>query len=179
MKSVLISAGHSEVDPGAVGNGVFSNYKEAVMAEKMRDRIFDYLKNRGVEVYRDGDDGVNEPLNKAIALAKKVDLAIEIHFNAGGLTATGIEALCNINKKSVAQKLCGAVASAIDIKIRGDRGWKDPSSGQHHRLGFCEAGGIILEVCFISSAKDMSRYIARKEDVAKYVANTIFLLASE
>lgn len=175
MKSVLISAGHSEVDPGAVGNG----YKEAVLAEKMRDRIFDYLKNRGVEVYRDGDDGINEPLNKAIALAKKVDLAIEIHFNAGPPAATGIEALCNINKKTQAQKLCGAVASVLNIKVRGDRGWKDPSSGQHHRLGFCEAGGIILEVCFISSANDMNRYVAKKIDVAKYVANTIHLLATE
>ena len=175
MKSVLISAGHSESDPGAVGNG----YKEAVLAEKMRDRIFDYLNNRGVTVVRDGTDGINDPLNKAIKLAKTVDLAIEIHFNAGSPSATGIEALCHINKKVEAQKLCAAVASSLKLKLRGDRGWKDPSSGQHHRLGFCEAGGIILEVCFISNSQDMNWYVSRKEEVAKYVANTILLLASE
>jgi len=175
MKTVLISAGHSESDPGATGNG----YVEAVLAEKMRDRIFNYLINQKVIVFSDGQESENLPLRAAISLAKKVDFAVEIHFNAGPPSASGVEALCNIRNKRHAQELCSAIANIIGIPIRGDKGWKDPSSGQHHRLGFCDAGGIVLEVCFISSVNDMTWYVNRKWEVAESVAKAIYKIANE
>lgn len=175
MKTVLISAGHSETDPGAVGNG----YAEAVLAEKMRDRVFKYLLDHKVPVYRDGQEAENLPLRTAISVAKKVDFAVEIHFNAGPPTASGVEALCHIRDKRHAQELCSAIADIIGIPIRGNKGWKDPSSGQHHRLGFCDAGGIVLEVCFISNPQDMNWYVTRKLQVAESVAKAIYKIANE
>lgn len=170
MKTVLISAGHSDSDPGACC-GV---YKEATLAVKMRDRIAKILAARGVPVLKDGADGINEPLRKAINLCGMVgDLAVEIHFNAGPPTATGIEALCKPNQKGLAQKLCKAIGNISGIVLRGDDGFKPDNSGQHHRLGFCEAGGIILEVCFISSTKDMGAYVGNKEAVAEAVAHVL------
>jgi len=169
MTKVLISAGHSMTDPGACANGL----KEAVLALELRDKIYNLLVAKKINVLRDGDDGINQPLRKAIKLAEISDLAIELHFNAGQSTATGIEALAKIKHKAAAQALCQAIGSVLSIPIRGDKGWKADNSGQHHRLGFCEAGGIILEVAFITSKKDMDWYTKRVDEVAKKLADAI------
>lgn len=174
MKTILISAGHNDEDPGAVGNG----YKEAVLAVKMRDRVADILRGRGLTVLEDGADGENERLNSAIALAKKADVAVEIHFNAGPAAATGIEALAKPKLSKLSAALCGAISKVTGLKVRGpDGGWKSDDSGQHHRLGFCEAGGIVLEVCFISNAGDMKAYVDNKLAVATAVAEEILAYA--
>lgn len=167
---MLISAGHSGTDPGAVGNG----YQEATLAVKMRDRILNTLSVLGVKTLSDGQPGENQDLKKAIALCRKADLAIEIHFNAGAPAAHGVEALSKPNKKVMAQQLCIAINKISGIKLRGDQGWKADNSGQHHRLGFCEAGGIILEVCFISNFGDISAYVGNKLQIADAIAHAIF-----
>lgn len=173
-KTVLISAGHSVTDPGAI----HKFWREADYALKLRDKIARLLKQRGVSVLRDGVDGVNDPLNKAIALAKTVNgRAVEIHFNAGPAGATGIEALCKPANKKLAQDLCQAVHDRTSLKLRGDLGYKPDSSGQHHRLGFCEAGGVILEVCFISNESDMNVYIANEDFIAANIADVLAKLA--
>lgn len=170
--SILISAGHSTVppiDPGAVGNG----YKEAELALDLRDRVAAELRSRGETVIEDGSDGVNEPLKKALVLARQASTAVEFHWNAGPPTATGIEVLSKPNKKALAQKLAGAINAATGIRLRGDRGWKADNSGQHHRLAFCEAGGLIVEVCFISNASDLEAYIDNKGRVVKNLADAL------
>lgn len=177
MKKILISAGHGGNDPGACGNG----YVEATLATKLRDRVFKRLEQAGIPVIRDGLDGTNETLKKSILLAKTVDTAIEIHFNASSnSSATGVEALSKDVNKELSQKLCYAITSATRLQVRGsDEGWKSTSSGQHHRLGFCEAGGIILEVCFISNKTDMESYVNNKILVATNIANTIIEYAKK
>jgi N-acetylmuramoyl-L-alanine amidase len=174
MKTVLISAGHNDQDPGAVSG----QYKEATLAVKMRDRVAKSLRERGITTLEDGEDGVNDNLNKAIGLCKQAGIAVEIHFNAGPAAATGIEALAKAPLKKLSQDLCVAISDVTGIKLRGgDKGWKPDNSGQHHRLGFCEAGGVILEVCFISNPFDMSAYVAHKEAVAEAVADVLALHA--
>lgn len=167
----LISAGHSNVpprDPGAQGNG----FSEAVLTVQIRDAVAAKLRSDGYTVIEDGADGVNDPLKKAIVLARRSDVAIEFHWNASAnKTATGIEVLCKPNKKPLAQSLANAISKATGIKTRGgDGGWKSDSSGQHHRLGFCEAGGLIVEVCFISNPDDMDRYKRNFQAVVENVA---------
>jgi N-acetylmuramoyl-L-alanine amidase len=171
-KKILISAGHSTVkpvDPGAVGNG----FTEAYLALELRDLVSEKLHERGVRVIEDGADGVNLPLKKAIALAKTSDIAIEFHWNAGPPAATGIEVLSKPDKKPLAKKLAAAIHDATNLKLRGDAGWKSDSSGQHPRLAFCEAGGLIVEVCFISSKVDMAAYTSAKHRVAENIANVL------
>ena len=169
-KTILISAGHSETDPGAVSK----LFKEADLAVILRDKVASLLRAKSISVLTDGADGINDPLNKAISLAKTVNgPAVEIHFNAGAPSANGIEALCKPNNKPIAQALCQAIAKETLFKLRGDFGYKPDDSGQHHRLGFCEAGGIILEVCFISNDNDMNAYISRVDKVAAAIAGVL------
>lgn len=171
-RTILVSAGHSTVpprDPGAVGNG----YVEAELAVELRDMVARILKNSGVNVITDGADGKNEPLRKAIALAKTADVAVEIHWNASNGAGHGIECLAKPKYKAISKKLAGAVAAATGLKLRGESGWKADNSGQHKSLGFCNAGGVILEVCFIDNKNDMTTYQRNKSMVAHKLAEVL------
>lgn len=171
MKSVLISAGHGGSDPGATGNG----YIESTLALKLRDRVYKHLVAFRVDVLRDGNEGENNSLRKAISICRIVDIGVELHFNGStNESATGVEALSKPENMELAQKLCYAVTSSTGLCVRGnDLGWKSDSSGQHHRLGFCEAGGIILEVCFITNKDDMKLYVENKLQVALEIAKVL------
>jgi N-acetylmuramoyl-L-alanine amidase len=128
-----------------------------------------------IEVLTDGTGDVNQVLKEAIALAKTANIAIEYHFNAGPSSATGIEVLSLVGKKALAQRVAGAIRQATGLKLRGsDSGWKSDSSGQHHRLGFCRAGGLVVEVCFISNAADMAAYVCSFQAVVNNVARVLF-----
>lgn len=171
-KPILISAGHSTVpprDPGAVGNG----FTESYLALELRDLVADLVREKGRTVIEDGDDGENEPLKKAISLAKGAAAAVEFHWNGGPPSATGIEVLAKKKNKVLAQALAEAIHAATGLVLRGDRGWKPANSGQHHRLGFVEAGGLIVEICFISSKVDMDRYTHSKGHIAENLATVL------
>lgn len=172
-KSILISAGHTNVagqDRGAAGNG----FVEGILTTELRDAVASKLRESGLKnVAEDGFDGENEPLKKALLLAKSANIAIEFHWNAGPVTATGIEVLCKPAKKALAQRLAKSIGDATGIKLRGEAGWKADNSGQHHRLAFCEAGGLIVEVAFISNADDMRRYRANFDAVVNKIAAVI------
>ena len=153
-KTVMISAGHSERDPGAVAGKV----KESLVAVRLRDKILAHLKAKGVNAVTDGSIGHNLPLGDAIKILKSAGgLGVEIHLNAAeNRAAHGVEALCKPDKRTKAIRLCAAVHLITGIKVRGSEGgYKATNSGQHSKLGFCEAGGIILEVGFISNAADL------------------------
>jgi N-acetylmuramoyl-L-alanine amidase len=66
--------------------------------------------------------------------------------------------------------LCKAVADALRIT---NRGAKPENSGQHTRLAFVRAGGIILELLFITNAGDLEAYDARKWLAASAVADVL------
>jgi len=166
MKKILISAGHSNSDPGAC-NGTIT---EAGLVLDLRDRVINTIVTKqGVTgLYRDGKQGDNKTLKDAIAIAKSVDLAIEFHFNAGDVSANGTEVLAKPAKKAIAQDLASIIQTSLGTKLRGDKGWKLDTSGQHPRLGFCEAGGLIVELAFISNQQDLDKYEKGK---AKLVVN--------
>ena len=170
---ICICAGHDFEHPGvAVGE-----FKEEIMATKLRDRIYHALVDMGATVIRDGEDGQNFPLYQAIRLANKADLAIDLHFNASSnTTATGIEALCHTDKKEDAKKLCKAIKDTLGLHLRGEEGWKPTDSGHHSKLGFCEVEGIVLEVCFLTNPLDRQSYLTNKLQVASKLAETIYQL---
>jgi len=170
--SILISAGHTNKpgqDRGMQGNG----YIEGVEATRLRDDVAAVLRAAGHTVIEDGSDGVNDPLKRAIALARTAQTAVEFHFNAGPPKATGIEVLSKPKHKALAQRIAGAIHTATGLVLRGEKGWKSDSSGQHHRLGFCQVGGLIVEVCFMSSEKDMAAYKANYPNLATSLAMAI------
>jgi N-acetylmuramoyl-L-alanine amidase len=173
MKTVFIGAGHSEQDPGAVSAD--RKLKEADLAVELRDAIVAQLFVRHVAAKADGSPGQNSPLRDSIAIAKMCDgPRVEIHFNAGPPTAKGIECLSLIEFKPLAQRLCLAISKHTKSPLRGQAGWKDQGSGQHHRLGFClDAKGLILEVEFISNAAAMATYLEKRQAIAESIAEVL------
>lgn len=170
---VAITAGHSETDPGAVNTAM--KLTEDDLAVQLRDSVAHILRDKGIEVLEDGLDGKNQPLPQAIALAKKSDIAVEIHFNAGAATAFGVEAISSASKRPIAQALAVAVAMVTKSKLRGSGGWIDQTQSQHKRLGYvADGGGIILEVEFISNQPAMTVYQAKSQAVAEAVAAVLF-----
>ena len=168
---ITITAGHNNNDPGAV-NG---NYKEAIIAVELRNEVTKRVRAAGIEVLTDGNGDTNDSLNSAIKLAKQTDFSIEFHLNAAvNKTAKGVEALALDKDKDVCKELCSAVAKVLSTTVRGsDGGWKSQSSGQHARLGFVSAGGIVMETFFISNDDELKKYFANREALFDAIANVI------
>lgn len=175
MRPIIITAGHSTADPGAVGGGL----TEADICCDFRNLVAHYLKAAGVPFVTDGKDGENLPLAKAIALVKAQPgaLAVEFHCNAAANpAATGVESLSGVRGTALGAAMCKAIADTIGIKNRGAKG---EGAGQHSRLGFVQAGGVILELFFISNPDDRRRYLDKKWLVAKAVAAVLAAAARE
>ena len=171
MTTVVITAGHSNTDPGAV-NG---NITEAEIATDMRNIIAFCLKDLGITAVTDGKTSDNQTLRSAIKLVKQADVAIELHCNAfRDPRAGGVEALAQPKDKVLCRKLCAAVSEVMGIPTRGgDGGFKSEGSGQHSRLGYVRAGGIILELFFISNPTELATYQSKKWLVAREIADVI------
>lgn len=172
MKKIFISAGHSNSDPGSISR---DGKREADLAEVLRNRIVANLQAMGLDPVSDGDGTINRPLPDAVKIAKQNadGVNIEIHFNAGPPSARGVEALCYLKHATLAMNLCGAIAKHTKSPLRGKAGWKAPHEGQHHRLAFCEAGGVILEVEFISSVEGLRQYLTFETEIAQDLAVVI------
>ena len=151
-KPIVITAGHSNSDPGAV-NGSFH---EAVHVTKVRNALAYILREAGYTVLTDGVGDINEPLPSAIKLVKGVDIALELHCNASAnKTASGVETIALPKQKAVAQDISAAVAKVYGFKLRGEDGWIDQSQSHRGKLGYVSAGGMILELGFLSNDADM------------------------
>lgn len=170
-KTVLISAGHSNKDPGAVNR----LRTESQVVVQMRAMVAHYLDVAGIDYITDGKGKRNAPLSEAIQLAKKSDLAIEFHCNAStNKTAKGVEVLAAEKHKALSQKLAAAVSRIMGNPLRGDKGYKTEGSGQHSRLGFISSGGgLIVELFFISNDAELAVWDAKCWLVAREVAQVI------
>ena len=168
---ITITAGHSNTDPGAV-NG---SDREADIAQDMRNIVASILRaDYGLEVKTDGEGKGNMPLREAVKLIKGSRLAVEFHTNAAAnKTATGIEALSTPKSKAACQRICAAVAAASGWKLRGEGGYKPDNAGQHSRLAYAQAGGIILEPFFISNDADLALWKQTKWRICRAVAEAI------
>lgn len=167
-KSLLLSAGHSNEDPGVVAQG----RREADLAVEFRNLVSFYLMRYGIPHSLDGTGTVNYPLNTAARMAAQHDLAVEFHCNgAEDPTATGAEALAGPEDMLLAASLSRAMATTLAIR---DRGAKPENSGHHSRLAFVSGGsGIILELFFLTNRSDLTAYYNRKWLAAKAVADVL------
>ena len=168
---ITITAGHSNTDPGAV-NG---SDREADIAQDMRNIVTSILRtDHGLEVKTDGEGKGNLPLREAVKLIKGSRLAVEFHTNAAlNKTATGIEALSTPKNKAACQRLCRAVEQATGWKLLGEDGYKPDNAGQHSRLAYAQAGGIIFEPFFISNDGDLVKWKQTKWSICRAIANAI------
>ena len=170
-KTVTLTAGHSNTDPGAV-NG---SDREADLAQDMRNIVASILRNDyGLEVKTDGEGKGNLPLREAVKLIRGSDVAIEFHTNASAnSSATGIEALSTVKNKRWCQVLSRAVADATGWKLRGEGGFKPDNAGQHSRLAYAQAGGIVFEPFFISNDNELKLFKERKWIICRAVADAV------
>ena len=171
MSVITVTAGHSNKDPGAV-NGLF---READIAQEMRNMVALYLRQKDIAVKTDGEGKGNMPLPAAIKLIAGSKAAVEFHCNAFSKpSAGGSEALSQPKDRALSQRLCKAVSDVMGIPTRGtDGGWKNEGSGQHSRLGYVRNGGIILELFFISNPTELAVWQDKKWSVAKAVAEVL------
>ena len=168
--AIVVTAGHSDKDPGAVGQGT----TEAAVALEFRNLVAERLAARGVEVITDGAGAVNLPLGDAMALVARGVVAVEFHCNAAAAEqATGVESISLPAQKELCQQLSAAVAGALGLRVRGNAGWIDQSQSHRGRLGYVQAGGIICELFFLSNARDYAAYQANKDACADAVANLL------
>lgn len=166
----LVSAGHGAADPGACANG----YTEADIALEMRDLVAARLLEMRHTVLTDGGIGNNLPLRQALALVKGTDLAVELHCNAAiNLHATGVEVIAPPALQLVAQRIARSIAAETGQPLRGVGGWIDQSQSQHSKLAFVQAGGLIVEMVFISNRADLAKFLSVKERVAMAMAGAI------
>lgn len=87
---IVITAGHSNTDPGAVNGSV----SEAVIVTEFRNMVAHYLRAAGHSFVTDGEGSVNLPLRDAIKLIQPNSIAVEFHCDAhSNKAATGVEAL--------------------------------------------------------------------------------------
>ena len=174
MKTLFISAGHSTKDPGARGNGL----SEADVVTELRNIVSFYLTRNNIAHTVDEDSLVkNLPLATAIKLARKHDIAVEFHCNASSNPkATGVETLGGKGTLDLGSALCKAVAEALGIR---NRGAKPEASGQHSRLGFVQAEGLIVELFFISNPDDVAAYQAKKWLAGRAIANVLIAEAAK
>lgn len=171
-KSVFVSAGHGGGDPGAVANG----RREADIATEFRNIVAFYLLRQGVPHRTDGDGALNLPLSQAARMAREHDIAVEFHTNAfANPGATGVETLSAPKDFALGARICEAIAENLRIRNRGAKG---EASGQHSRLAFVQAGGIIVELFFITNRDDLAAYDARKWLAGRAVAEVLTAAAT-
>lgn len=169
MLRFTVCAGHGGTDPGAVYNG----FTERDMMLELRHLVSYKLKLLECTVVNDGDRWTNLPLAEAIPLIKDSDLSIELHLNAGPPTAKGVESFSLLGLKPVAQAISTAISDVLETTVRGDKGWKDQAESARKKLGFVNAGGIIVETFFMTNPKEFWRYQETKWLVAGAIADAM------
>jgi len=65
------------------------------------------------------------------------------------------------------------LAEVFHSKLRGDDGWIDQSQSARGKLGFVSAGGLIVELGFISNEVELAQFNATYWIVAKAVAEVL------
>lgn len=185
MRPLFISSGHSTKpgrDCGAAGNGLI----EGVEAAKIRKRTVEIMKSKyNVVTIIDKDDSI---LSETIAFAKNKlttdAIVIDIHFNAGPVTATGVECLVpkeyTLFELELARKISVNMSEIMQIPLRGilngRAGVKDEASSHHGRLGFMRLTGenVLIELCFISNPSDVKKYLDNFERICESLADIFF-----
>lgn len=162
-----VTAGHSFLDPGAVAAD--GTLEEDLMTE-LRDIVASKLRSAGHTVRTDGGWRHNLPLANAIALVPGADAAVDLHMNAATNTsARGVEVVSLPAQRELARTIARRIAHVIESPVRGAGGWIDQAQTARGRLGFVRAGGLVVEVGFISNPEELHKVRSRLWVVASAI----------
>jgi N-acetylmuramoyl-L-alanine amidase len=189
MRKIFISAGHSNKpgkDQGAAGNG----FIEGQLSVELRNLLISELKSLGITPVGDVDSNVlKESLTFFKNLTSKDSIVLDIHWNAGPPSATGVEVLIpsenSTIERNLAKDLADEISKTLSIPLRGSHaglaGVKTEAESHHGRLGWMRLTGenVLLEMCFISNKSDMESYQKNKSTIAKNIAKILYDYANE
>lgn len=191
MKIVVISAGHSLSDPGAVYS---PNARENFMTIELSRLASDILRKHSIGVLNVSDnlDLVNTiKWINARAKEQKINLCVELHCNSSGdQKARGVEAwyyhnfqsnTADEDSKKLSQCLVDAVAIESGMPVRGIF---DESTNRWGRLGFVhdtDPLASLLECGFLSNEQDRSILLSEtgRMNIAKGIARGILTYLGE
>ena len=171
-KPIVITAVHDNNRQGATANHpAYGPFTEHIIATECRDKLASLLRAKGIEVLTDGAGTENWVLSRAAKLAEQGVIAVEIHCNAFSNSAVaGVETLSGAKDFRLGKALCEAISSALGIP---NRGAKPENAGQHDSLAFVRAGGLVLELFFLSNPRDLERYLLNQDKVIQSIAEVI------
>lgn len=153
-KTIILNAGHSISDPGAV----YNDTTESMEARKIRDYLVPLLE-RNFEVLVVPDNlNLIESINWVNERVEKLNdgLALSIHLNAGG--GDGAESYYygnNFNSKDFTSMILDKYCEVTGYK---NRGAKPDTKTRHGRLGWIRdtnCWSSLIEVCFIDNKKNL------------------------
>lgn len=177
MPRVLISAGHTVMDPGQI----YGDLREADLTRKIAPKIIPYLQQAGVEV-----QGVPldlpllqrvEWINNTGYTTENNDVLIEVHVNDGG--KRGIEAWFEGEGGNNSQKLAKVVVDTLCA----DTGYQNQGIHAEHEhelrsltfLNRTKPAALLLETLYIDNPDDIAllKDETKLEELAKSIAKGI------
>ena len=160
-KTLIITAGHHDRDPGAIGNG----YKESALNIEIVGLVIKRIKQLDPSVNIWTDDS-KLTLSQVIAKVKEFvtvqDIWVEYHFDASvspkasgatSLVADGARQL----SKDIAKELVDIGSTILEIPNRGVKSEKDSARGRLAML-HTKATSVLYEIGFISNPTDMANH---------------------
>lgn len=147
MKTICLSAGHSNSDPGAV----FKDLGEAALTKQVTPLAAQYLRKHGIGVLEVPDTlSLPETIKWINDRKEQIQQCVELHFNSGG--GTGVEGWY-YNNDAESKKFTQFILDALMAETGlASRGAKDESTNRHGRLGFVHDTvplACLIELAFI------------------------------
>ena len=166
---VFIGVGHGGSDPGAVGY-VREEDANLTIALELRKQLEAAGIVVGISRTTDENDPISEEIREANAFAP-VDLAVEIHNNAGN--GDGFEAYIQTNQYAAKSKAC-AQAIEAEVKALGQksRGLKTKAFGWTSNV---KAPAVLLEGFFVDNKADAAGFdtVAEQQELARAYARGV------
>lgn len=183
MKRFII-AGHNTKNKGALAfNGKYEHEYTTEVQRLVKEKIQEGEYLEGTSMTDQESMSNMDVINLINENSSPGDYALDIHFNNNRPTATGVEVVVHPNtslaNKARASYLVNVISMMLNIPARRRQPGRDyifPSETYVGKIGIIEKTSIpviLLEVCFLNKG-DLLQYEARKYDVAKIIADTMF-----
>lgn len=171
IKGIELHPGHWK-NPGS---GASSIINEVTEARRVTKRVYEILKAHKVPAsYYEDNTSSNQAqnLNNLVKYHNqdRDDLIVSVHFNAtGGVTDLdiGTEVLY-YNQKALSENIAKAISDASGLKNRGAK-----QRANLAVLSKTYEPAVLIEVCFVNSNSDVTRYNKHFEKICFAIAQTL------